>query len=94
MQYVRVNAIISLIKLQIVGDEMITATDLRKNVYNILDQVLTTGVPIEVERHGKQLRIIAVDKPLRLKNLKPMKNLIVGDPATLDEIEWTDEWKI
>ncbi len=72
---------------------MITATELRKNVYQILDEVLTTGLPIEIERHGKHLRIVAVEKISKLKNLKPMKNLIVGDPAELNAIDWTDEWQ-
>ena len=73
---------------------MVTATDLRKNVYNILDHVLATGVPVEIERHGKHLRLIAVEKTLKLKNLMPMKNLIIGDPSDLDKIDWSDEWEI
>lgn len=60
---------------------MITATELRKNVYHLLDEVIATGIPLDIERHGKHLRLIAVDKVSKLKNLKPMKNLIVGDPA-------------
>ncbi len=72
---------------------MITATKLRNNVYGILDEVLSTGIPVDIERHGKHLRIVALDKPLKLKNLKPIKNLIVGDPADLEKIDWSDEWK-
>lgn len=71
---------------------MITATELRKNVYNILDEVLETGLPVDIERHGKHLRLIAVEKPSKLKNLKPMKNLIAGDPSDLNNIDWTHEW--
>ena len=63
---------------------MITATELRKNAYNLLDEVLATGVPIEIERDGKHLRLVAVEKISKLKNLKPMKSLLVGDPAELN----------
>lgn len=76
------------------GRIMITATKLRDNVYGILDEVLATGIPVEIERHGKHLKIVAVDKPLKLKNLQPIKNLIVGEPADLEKIDWSDEWKI
>lgn len=72
---------------------MITATDLRKNVYNILDEVLETGLPVDIERHGKHLRLIVIEKPSKLKNLKPMKNLIIGEPSDLNNIDWTHEWK-
>jgi hypothetical protein len=34
-----------------------TASRLRENVYRILDEVLETGVPVEIERRGKILRI-------------------------------------
>jgi prevent-host-death family protein len=71
---------------------MITATELRKNVYNILDEVLATGLPVEIERHGKHLRLVAVVKVSKLKNLKPLKDLIVGDPAELNAVDWTNEW--
>ncbi len=72
---------------------MITATELRKNVYNLLDEVLATGVPIEIERHGKHLRLVVVEKTSKLKNLKPMKNLIIGDPAELNAVDWSGEWQ-
>ena len=36
----------------------ITASKLRENVYNILDHALETGVPVEVERKGRILKIV------------------------------------
>ncbi len=35
----------------------VSASRLRANVYKLLDQALETGLPIEVERNGKILRI-------------------------------------
>ena len=69
-----------------------TATDLRKNIYKILDRVLEEGVPIEVERNGRLLRIQPVDIEHAVSRLKPMKDLIVGDPAALEHIDWSNEW--
>ena len=69
-----------------------TATDLRKNIYKILDRVLEEGVPIEVERNGRLLRIQPVDIEPAVSRLKPMKDLIVGDPAALEHVDWSNEW--
>lgn len=33
-----------------------------EDIYRILDEVLATGVPVEIERGGKLLRIIPVDR--------------------------------
>jgi hypothetical protein len=32
-----------------------------EDIYRILDQVLETGVPVEIERHGKLLKIVPVE---------------------------------
>jgi hypothetical protein len=36
----------------------VSATQLRQNIYAILDEALATGKPIEIERKGKVLRIV------------------------------------
>ncbi|MBI1844327.1 MAG: hypothetical protein HYR89_06925 [Actinobacteria bacterium] len=38
-----------------------TASKLRENVYRILDEVLATGTPVEIERNGRLLRIVPVE---------------------------------
>ena len=69
------------------------ATDLRKDIYKILDRVLETGVAVEVERNGRLLRIVAVDSKPPVERLRPMPGLIVGDPALLEHIDWSGEWQ-
>lgn len=71
----------------------LTASKLRENVYRILDQVLETGVPVEIERKGRMLQIVPVEPPGRLANLKPNPDLVVGDPEDLVEMDWSSEWK-
>ena len=73
----------------------ITASKLRENVYKILDQVLETGAPVEIERRGRKLRIIPDDDPPRSKldRLQPHPNTIVGDPQDLVHLDWSGEWK-
>ena len=69
----------------------ITASKLREDVYNILDDVLETGVPVEVRRKGKLLKIIAEEKPSKLSRLNK-RDIVVGDPDDLVEIDWSEYW--
>ena len=68
------------------------ASALRENIYRILDEILETGVPVDIERKGKLLRIVAVEPKSKLANLKP-RDLIVGDPEELVHIDWSEEWR-
>ena len=75
----------------------LTASKLRANVYRVLDQVLETGVSVEIERHGRRLRIIAEKSgetaaPGKLIRLKPRK-LLRGDPQALVHVDWSREWR-
>jgi antitoxin (DNA-binding transcriptional repressor) of toxin-antitoxin stability system len=76
----------------------ITASELRANVYRLLDQVLETGEPLEIERAGRRLRIVAADPgpPVgsKLERLKGRgnPNAIVGDPEDLVHMDWSVYW--
>lgn len=61
----------------------LTASKLRANIYNVLDGVLETGIPVEIERNGRKLKIIADEPPSKLANLVDRPDGLVGD---LDEI--------
>jgi hypothetical protein len=69
----------------------VTASRLRENIYSILDQVAETGVPVEIERKGRILRIVADQKPSKLDRLKK-RSLIVGNPDDLTHMDWSTEW--
>jgi hypothetical protein len=69
----------------------ITASKLRENIYTILDQALETGVPVEVIRKGKILKIVPEVKPDKLSRLKK-RNCIVGDPDDIVHMDWLTEW--
>ena len=70
----------------------ITASELRANIFRLLDGVLKTGLPLEIVRKGKKLRIVPVDPPPKLGRLVPREEFIRGDPADLVHLDWTDEW--
>jgi hypothetical protein len=69
----------------------VTPTQLRTNIYNLLDEVLKSGLPLEIKKGHKKLRIIPVDEVDKLKNLIPRPEVIKGDPDDLVEIDWLDE---
>jgi hypothetical protein len=74
----------------------VTATKLRQNVYAILDQVAETGVPVEVERKGKILKIVPEKRKTLEERFPKRESFIIGDPAdlaTVDTMDWMKEWR-
>ena len=72
----------------------ITVTELRGNIYKLLDEVLSTGIPIEINKGGKKLKIMPVDKSDKLQNLVSRPNVIKGNPDDLVSISWEKEVNI
>jgi len=68
------------------------ASSLRENIYRILDQVVDTGIPVEVERHGKILKIVLEEPQSKLGNLQPRPYLL-EDPEELVHLDWSGEWR-
>lgn len=73
--------------------EKYTASGLRKDIYRILDQVLETGIPVEVERRGQKLRIVPVKRKSKLDRLTPHPDVIIGNPEDLVHMDWSHEWR-
>jgi hypothetical protein len=55
--------------------------------------VLETGVPVEIERRGKILKIVPTDIPNKLDNLIDRKDFIRGDPEDLAHLDWSSAWR-
>jgi hypothetical protein len=68
-----------------------TAKEFRSNIYRILDQVLETGVPAEIHRKGKVLKIVPGEKPSKLANLEPHPDYLLVDPEEIVHIDWSSE---
>ena len=69
-----------------------TASELRQNIYRLLDQVLDTGVPLEIELRGRTLRISPEPQRDKLDNLK-RRDCMVGDPEDIVHMDWSKEWR-
>lgn len=72
----------------------LTASKLRADVYRLLDRVLETGEPLEVERKGKLLVIApkAQQEGSIWDRLPRREGAIIGDPDELIHIDWSSEW--
>jgi antitoxin (DNA-binding transcriptional repressor) of toxin-antitoxin stability system len=62
----------------------VTASQLRQNVYRLLDEVLDSGIPLEIERRGKLLRVVPVPQPNKLSRLVP-------HPQAIVHLDWSNE---
>jgi hypothetical protein len=69
----------------------VTPTQLRSDIYNLLDEVLKTGLPLEIKKGNKKLRIVPVDQVDKLKDLISRPDAIQGDPDDLVNISWETE---
>lgn len=72
----------------------LTASHLRTDVYKILDGVIETGEPVEIERKGHILRIV-VDLSTsgsKVSRIKKRPGLVNGNPKDLADIDWSKEW--
>ena len=71
----------------------VTASRLRENIYRLLDQVLESGVPLEVVRKGKRLRIVPDTSPGKLERLPRREGFLRCDPEEIVHMDWSGEWQ-
>jgi antitoxin (DNA-binding transcriptional repressor) of toxin-antitoxin stability system len=71
----------------------LTASELRENIYKILDQILETGIPVEIDRRGKILRIVPAEPRSKLDRLPRREGVLNCDPEDIVHMDWYDEWK-
>lgn len=70
----------------------LTASALRQNVYRILDRVAETGIPEDINRRGRMLRIVSVNKKSKLANAIK-RPVIKGNPEELVHVDWSHLWR-
>lgn len=70
-----------------------TPSALRADIYRVLDEVLETGQPIEIQRGDRTLVISAKDEGSRLDRLVSRPDAITGDPGDLVDVGWSEAWR-
>ena len=71
----------------------ISASELRRNVYRVLDRVADTGQPVEIVRRGRRLRIVPVEPASKLSRLVSRPSFLRVDPEDIVHLDWSDEWR-
>ena len=69
----------------------VSPTELRSNIFKLLDEVLSSGIPLEINKGGQLLRIVPVEKNNKLAKLSSRPDVIVGNPDDLVGIRWEKE---
>jgi prevent-host-death family protein len=69
----------------------VTPTELRANIYQLLEEVLDTGVPLEIKKGDRRLRVVPVEEVDKFHNLVFRPQVILGDPEELVTIDWESE---
>ena len=62
--------------------QRLSLTSLRSQLYKVVDKVIETGIPAEIERNGVKVKIVLEQKKSKLANLKT-HDCIVGNPDDL-----------
>lgn len=70
----------------------ITASQLRADVYRLLDRAIETGEPLEIERNGVVLRLVPPPTRPHWFDRLPRRDIIVGDPEEIVHIDWSAYW--
>lgn len=70
----------------------LTASRLRQDIYRILDEVLESGVPVEIERRGKVLKIVPPETTSKLDSLAP-RDYLNADPEEFVHVDWSETWR-
>ena len=71
----------------------ISASELRQNVYRILDTVLETGRAVDIERRGRRLRIVPAEPAAKLSRLVPRRDYLRVEPERVVHLDWSAEWR-
>jgi len=68
-------------------------TALKQQLFNVVDHVIATGIPVEIKRNGHIVKIVLDDKKTKLSNLVK-HDCTVGNPEELIDLslhEWDEE---
>ncbi len=69
------------------------ATNLRKDLFRILDRAARTGKAIEIESKGRRFQIIALGRPDKFAGLQKHPDVFSGELDRLVAIDWMTEWR-
>ncbi len=70
----------------------LTATELRRDVYRVLDRILETGTPQEILRRGRRLMIVPSEPKRRRFENAPKHEVLNCSFEDLVATSWEHSW--
>lgn len=70
----------------------ISLTELRGKLYQLIDQTIATGIPIEIERKGHILKISLENAPSKMDRLIKRPDVILNKNDDLIHADWMKNW--
>lgn len=73
----------------------VTPTQLRENLYKLLDQVIETKKPLEILRKGQIVKLVFEQKKgsRKLDSLEAHPDAICSDPDDFVQMDWSSNWQ-
>lgn len=75
--------------------ENMKPTELRRNIYNILDSIAETGKSVKIERDGLVFTLSCESSRSKLERLKNKQHpkAYKGNSDEIISMDWSSEWK-
>jgi len=76
-------------------DAGMTITELRKNIYAVVEEIVRTGKTVEVQAKGRTVLLSPGRRGGKLERLRAAcrRHAIKGRPEDLIHLEWDKEWQ-
>lgn len=71
---------------------MISIAEFKHNLDCKLNQLIASGVPIEIDMHGHVIKITVSDIPSKLDRLHSRPNVMRCDPQDIVHNDWSVGW--
>lgn len=66
-------------------------TEVKQTFEHVLEEVVSTAVPVRFEFKGSVLTICVVEETDKLARLEPHPGCLVGDPEDIVHLDWSGE---
>ena len=64
----------------------------KTNLDHLLEKIVKSGIPLEIDYKGKKIVIVAEEQKDKLSFLQPHPDCLTGDPEDIVHMDWSDEW--
>ena len=71
----------------------ISSVEFSSKLEGVLDSVIESGIPVEIEHKGKTVRIVPMGKPRSIESLITRDGYLKVDPEEVVHMDWSTYWQ-